>query len=163
MSTFEAKVDEAYDFLTNRASLGRVTNYEELGRVLGRKLMENGKRRIDTPVRREKLPKVLRAVDDRSLSDKGVLLSAAVVHFWDNDAGHRFFEAAEARGLYDGTPRRDFHQAQLANTFAAYGGGASVPDDISELDTPAGGGLTRADVVKIAREIAREEVENADF
>lgn len=160
MSTFEAKVDQAYKFLVNRASLGRVTNYEELGRVLGQKLMESAQRRIDTPVRREKLPKVLRAVDDRSLSEKGVLLSALVVHFWDNDAGHRFFEAAGARGLYDGSPGREFHKAQLANTIAAYGGAVSVPDDASELDEVAAEApLTRAEVRKIAHEIARKEVE----
>jgi hypothetical protein len=169
MSTFESKVDATYDFLVNRASLRRVTNHEEIGRVIGKTLMEKQQRRIDSPVRREKVIAALRAVDDRSLSEKGVMLSALVTHFWDNGVGSRFFDSATQRGVYEGNvDRKSFHESQVKKAFSAYGG-EEVPDDISELDGVSAptGGVTLADVTRIARQearrIAREEVENADF
>lgn len=176
MSTFEAKVDATYDFLVNRAKLGRVTNHEEIGRVIGKTLMEKNQRRIDRPVRREKVIDALRAVDDRSYSENGVLLSALVTHFWDNGVGRRFFDAAAKRGIWDGSQKAaDFHKAQLEQVYAAYGD--TVPDTIEEIDedvaspvNPFATGkeapLTRSEVIKLARQVAREaaqELVNEEF
>lgn len=159
MSTFENKVTVVTEFLQNRAALRRLTNHSEVGAVAGQQLAERGMRRIDTPVRREKIVDVLRAVDDKSIHESGFMLSALVAHFWDNDPGHRFFEAAIGRGLLsedaDAEGRAAFHAEELAKVYEAFGG-VQVPDDASELDTPSVG----EDRI---RAIVREELANNPF
>ena len=143
MSTFENKVEVVTDFLRNRASLNRLTDYQEVGRVAGELLHRRGQRRISTPVDRAKIAEVLRTVDKNSLADKGMLLSALVVHFWDNEVGHRFHDSAYKLGVADSDTdpgyRRGFHASQVEKAFAAYPEFVpvdldAVPDDVEELD-----------------------------
>lgn len=101
MSTREAKAEVVYDFLINRASLKRLTTHEEVGKVIGIALRNRGQRRIDTPVRREKVVEAIALADKRSWAENKVLVSAVVTHFFDNDPGHRFYETASKRGLGD--------------------------------------------------------------
>lgn len=134
MSTFDSKVAAATDFLRNRASLNRRTTLQELGTVLGELLAKRGQRTISTPVRREKLGKVLRAVDKKSYADDGILLSALVVHFWDNEPGHRFYESAKALGL-SVDPKEELRKACARFTeFVPVSFDVVVPDTIEELD-----------------------------
>lgn len=122
MSTSEDKVTVVGEFLTNRAGLRRVTNYQEIGRVAGEQLYERGMRSISSPVRRDKIAAVLRAIDDTSFANNGYLLSALVTHFWDNNPGHRFYEGAVGRGMLPADASaddlRDFHVAQLQTIYA---------------------------------------------
>ena len=144
MSTFENKVTVATDFLRNRASLNRRTTLQELGTVMGEVLNKRGQRSIATPVSRDKLRKVLREVDKQSWAEDGILLSALVVHFWDNKPGRHFFESAEALTGFaaSGSPEKSeyFHNKELRKACARYTELVPVitepviPDDISELD-----------------------------
>lgn len=161
MSTFEAKLAATEKFLANRAKLGRLTTYQELGTVLGKKLAENGQRRIDTPVRREKVADVLKALD-KKYADSGFLPSVLVSHFWDNSPGHRFFKTAVRSGLLPETAGEDeregFVEAQRAfaqEAFANYGTKTVVPNDISELDA-SNEPLTEARVRQIIEEVVSE-------
>jgi hypothetical protein len=105
MSTFEAKVEVVYDFLANRASLKRLTNTQEVANVAGYTLKNRQERRIDSPVRRDKITKVLAAVDRKSFAEKGVLLSATVAHFWDNEVSRYFYKRAAKKGVTVGGGR----------------------------------------------------------
>lgn len=121
MSKFEHKVAATREFLQNRASLNRLTSHREVGIVIGELLANRHQRRIATPVSREKVIKVLRAIDDESVAQDGIMLSALVVHFWDNEPGHRFYESAMARGLLSGNANfKAFHQEQLAKIATRY-------------------------------------------
>ena len=147
MSSFEDKVTATRDFLANRASLQRVTNHEEIGRVIGKLLYARHQRRIDTPVRRDKVIKVLRALDSQTLEKGGFMASALVTHFWDNEVSHRFYEDAEGRGV-SGSPAAhresafNFSWASLDEPEEAEedlcptcgSRRVSVPDDIAALD-----------------------------
>lgn len=100
MSTSEAKVDVIYDFLVNRASLGRTTNLQEIAAVISPILVSRQERRREQPlVRREKIKAALDAVDNRSWSTFGVLLSPLVAHFWDTDLSRATVNRAQRRGL----------------------------------------------------------------
>lgn len=143
MSSFADRVAVARAFLINRASLGRASNYRELIRVIG--THTGGRRRH---VNRDKVAEILRAVDDASLADKGILLSALVVHFWDNEAGHRFFDQVAERELLLAEPddqdaRKIFHAEQVVKCFEAYPEiqpfwlRDETPDDASEIDEEA--------------------------
>ena len=96
MSTVEDKITATQDFLANRASLRRVTNHQEVGAAIGEMLVNRHQRRISSPVRRNKVIDVLRALDDKSVESQGFMISALVVHFWDNSPGHRFWESASS-------------------------------------------------------------------
>ena len=125
MSTFNDKLTATRDFLENRASLNRVTTYRELCAVVGELLYRRNQRHIATPVSREKMADVLKAIDDESDKYFNILLSALVVHFFDNKAGHRFFEQQVERGLieeadFDTDRPEDFHEVALAKVFAAF-------------------------------------------
>ena len=124
MSSQENKVAALRDFLVNRAALSRMTNFQEAGRVMGTLLYARDQRHTDRPVRREAIVAALRDVDRLSLDEKGVLLSALVVHFWDNEVGHRFHEMAVDAGVADSDTdpgyRKGFHAAQVVKAFAAY-------------------------------------------
>lgn len=134
MSTFDAKVAVATDFLRNRASLNRRTTLRELGTAMGEILNQRGQRSISRPVRREKLGEVLAAVDKKSYAEDGILLSALVVHFYDNDPGHRFFESAQALGLSNVDHNEQLEKALARYTeFVPVSFDPVVPDDISEL------------------------------
>ena len=104
MSTFENKVEVVTDFLRNRASLRRLTDYQEVSRVAGEVLHRRGQRHHAAPVDREKIAGVLKKVDDDSVENQGFMLSAIVVHFWDNEAGHRFFDRPTTVGSMRATP-----------------------------------------------------------
>lgn len=104
MSTQQDKVTAAYDFLANRASLKRTTSHQELGVVLGPLLMARAQRRIDRPVRREKVKVVLAEVDKISLERNGVLLSPLVPHFWDGNVGNDVRRSASRKGIDLGSP-----------------------------------------------------------
>lgn len=140
MSTFEAKVSVVTDFLANRASLQRLTSLQEVGVVAGKLLAERGLRRIDTPVRRDKIKDVLRAIDTRSYAEHAVLMSVLVPHFWDNNPGADFWDRASRLGLYDGGDREDFINDQFAKVVALYpevvgvNDNVVIPDDASELE-----------------------------
>lgn len=142
MSTFEAKVAVVTDFLVNRASLARVTNLKELGEVAGALLHDRQLRHVSTPVRRDKLKDVLRAVDAKSYADKGVLLSAVVVHFWDNAPGSTFFTSAAQQGVNTYNEGPAVAAAHKDKAFKVYGADGAVdvnanftaPDDAHELD-----------------------------
>lgn len=168
MSTFEDKVSATYDFLVNRASQGaRLTTHQEVGTVIGKLLNERRQRRIDTPVRRDKIVSVLRAVDDRSVAENGVMLSALVTHFWDAQPGHRFIESATSRGLYSGGSKEAFHQAQLSQITEAFPSLVGVnevrdevdldeyEEDLEDDDESAGVSVSRL------RQIVREELAKA--
>ena len=68
MSTFNDKVIATNAFLLNRIGLRRVTNHEELQRVVGQMLFLNGRRSNPFPVDREKIIDALAAVDDLSIN-----------------------------------------------------------------------------------------------
>lgn len=140
MSTHEHKVKAVYDFLRTRAALGRVTTHEEVGVVIGRTLAERKQRRIDRPVRREKVQDALRAVDEQSFEEKGVLLSALVAHFWDDNASRKFIQRASEKGLYLGNVDPDSWGASHRDAvYAAYPEVDEViPDDASEICTACG-------------------------
>ena len=55
MSTFNDKVIATNAFLLNRIALRRVTNHEELQRVIGQMLFINGRRSNPFPISREKI------------------------------------------------------------------------------------------------------------
>lgn len=138
MSTFNDKVIATNAFLLNRIGLRRVTNHEELQRVVGQMLFLNGRRSNPFPVDREKIIDALAAVDDLSIKEHGVLLSALVVHFWDDGITHRFYESAILNGLLsadaDEDERTAFHAAHLAKVYDTYGA-ILVPSDLSALFT----------------------------
>lgn len=137
MSTFENKVEVVTDFLRNRASLNRLTDYQEVGRVAAELMYRRGQRRHAQPVRREKIAEVLRQVDKNSLEEKGVLLSSLVVHFWDNEVGHRFHDQAVDLGVADSDTdpgyRKGFHQSQLQKAFDAYPEFVGVDPDTAQV------------------------------
>lgn len=140
MSTFEAKVAVVTDFLANRASLHRVTNLQELGVVAGHLLAERGLRGTSAPVRRDKLKAVLHAINQQTHAEQGILLGAIVVHFWDNEPGHGFYESAQQIGLNTFGDGAAFHAAEQQKTFAAYpdfvgiNDHVTAPDDAQDLD-----------------------------
>lgn len=121
MSTQQDKVTAAYDFLANRASLGRTTSHQELGAVLGPILKNRAQRRIDTPVRREKVKAVLAEVDRISTSRYGVLLSPLVPHFWDGNVGSDVRRSASRKGIDLGSPEKVRHyQKKIFNAFPSF-------------------------------------------
>jgi hypothetical protein len=67
-----------------------------------------------------------------------VLLSALVVHFWDDGITHRFYESAVLNGLLpadaDEDERTAFHAAHLAKVYDTYAN-IVVPSDLSALFT----------------------------
>lgn len=138
MSTFNDKVIATNAFLLNRIGLRRVTNHEELQRVIGQMLYLNGRRSTPFPLDREKVIDVLRAVDENSIKEHGVLLSALVTHFWDDGITHRFYEAAILNGLLDPeadeADRKAFHAEHLTKVYDTYGA-LVVPSDLSALFT----------------------------
>lgn len=139
MSTFEAKVQVVYDFLANRASLKRLTTHQEVATVAGYVLKGRHERRIDSPVRREKIKDVLKAVDEKSWSEKNVLLSATVAHFWDNDSSRAFYKRASSKGVVPGYVGRgeqtSFIDGYRNKVFSAYQG--SFPVSQSPAPKPA--------------------------
>ena len=138
MSTFNDKVIATQAFLLNRIALRRVTNHEELQRVIGQMLFINGRRSNPFPISREKIIDALKAVDEQSVKEHGVLLSALVVHFWDDGITHRFYESAILNGLLpadaDEDERTAFHAAHLAKVYDTYAN-IVVPSDLSALFT----------------------------
>ena len=136
MSTFNDKVIATNAFLLNRIALRRVTNHEELQRVIGQMLFINGRRSNPFPISREKIIEAFAAVDDLSIKEHGVLLSALVVHFWDDGITHRFYEKAILNGLLspdaDEDERRLFHREHLGKVYGTYGL-LAVPNDLSAL------------------------------
>lgn len=138
MSTQHDKVTALHAFLLNRIALRRVTNHEELQRVIGQMLFINGRRSNPFPISREKIIDALKAVDEQSVKEHGVLLSALVVHFWDDGITHRFYESAILNGLLpadaDEDERTAFHAAHLAKVYDTYAN-IVVPSDLSALFT----------------------------
>lgn len=138
MSTFNDKVIATNAFLLNRIALRRVTNHEELQRVVGMMLFANERRSNPFPISREKIVEALKAVDEQSVKEHGVLLSALVVHFWDDGITHRFYESAILNGLLpadaDEDERTAFHAAHLAKVYDTYAN-IVVPSDLSALFT----------------------------
>lgn len=136
MSTFNDKVIATQAFLLNRIALRRVTNHEELQRVVGMMLFANERRSNPFPVSREKIIEALAAVDNNSFKEHGVLLSALVTHFWDDGITHRFYEAAILNGLLnpeaDEDERKAFHAEHLDKLYSVYGT-LAVPSDLSAL------------------------------
>lgn len=136
MSTFNDKVIATQAFLLNRIALRRVTNHEELQRVIGQMLFINGRRSNPFPISREKIIDALKAVDEQSVKEHGVLLSALVVHFWDDGITHRFYESAVLNGLLpvdaSDAERKAFHAEMLAKVYDAYAN-VTVPADLSEM------------------------------
>lgn len=132
MSKFEDKITATQDFLANRASLGRLTTYQEVGRVVGELLCARGQRHTIDPVNRDKIAEVLKAIDDVTVDTQGYMLSAIVVHFADNEAGHRFFEQAYERGLYESDTdpgyRHGFHASHVTKAFAAFPEFVPIPE-----------------------------------
>ena len=138
MSTFNDKVIATNAFLLNRIALRRVTNHEELQRVIGQLLFNAGRRSNPFPVSREKIIDALKAVDEQSVKDKGVLLSALVVHFMDDGITPRFYESAVLNGLLpvdaSDEDRAKFHREHLGKVYGTYGL-LTVPSDLSALFT----------------------------
>ena len=136
MSTFNDKVIATNAFLLNRIALRRVTNHEELQRVIGQMLFINGRRSNPCPISRETIIDALKAVDEQSVKEHGVLLSALVVHFWDDGITHRFYESAVLNGLLpvdaSDAERKAFHAEMLAKVYDAYAN-VTVPADLSEM------------------------------
>lgn len=179
MSSFEHKVAAATDFLRNRASLGRITNHQEVGRAVGEILHRRGQRGISTPVRREKIKVVLEQVDRTSWGEDGILLSALVPHFWDNEPGsglrkrlrkfangqswddaiEAVFEHYESKGsdVYE----VDFNSPRPKETLRDQVLRDRVPDDVRELDDPVAPHVegNRALTEDRIRQIFREELE----
>jgi hypothetical protein len=121
MSTQQDKVTAAYDFLANRASLGRTTSHQELGVALGPLLMARAQRRIDRPVRREKVKVVLAEVDKISLERNGVLLSPLVPHFWDGNVGNDVRRSASRKGIDLGSPDKvRSYQGKIFSAFPSF-------------------------------------------
>lgn len=121
MSTHQDKVAAAYDFLANRASLGRTTSHQELGAVLGPLLMARQQRRIDRPVRRDKVKAVLTDVDKISLERNNVLLSPLVPHFWDGNVGSDVRSRAIRKGIDLATPKKvRNYQATIFASFPSF-------------------------------------------
>ena len=137
MSTHEDKITAVTAFLINRAQLRRVTNHEELQRVTGQLLFNGGRRETPMPLSREGIVNILKEVDEVSVKDKGVMLSALAVHFWDDGITPRFYEQAIQHGLLpleaDDVERRHFHANQLSKIFDAYPAPTTAPNDLSEL------------------------------
>jgi hypothetical protein len=181
MSSFEHKVAATTDFLRNRASLGRITNHQEVAAAVGEILHRRGQRSISTPVRREKIKAVLDQVDRNSWGEEGILLSALVPHFWDNQPGHGLrrrlrkwangqswdeaieavfekFEADDTNSVYevDFNAPRPQREESLRDRMLARD---RVPDDVSELDTPTHVEGNRALTEERIRQIFREELE----
>lgn len=136
MSTQHDKVTALHAFLLNRIALRRVTNHEELQRVIGQLLFNAGRRSNPFPVSREKVIDALKVVDEQSVKDKGVLLSALVVHFMDDGITPRFYESAVLNGLLSvdasDAQRKAFHAEMLAKVYDAYAN-VTVPADLSEM------------------------------
>ena len=136
MSTFNDKVIATQAFLLNRIALRRVTNHEELQRVVGMMLFANERRSNPFPISREKIVEALKAVDNLSIKEHGVLLSALVVHFWDDGITPRFYESAVLNGLLSvdasDAERKAFHAEMLAKVYDAYAN-VTVPADLSEM------------------------------
>ncbi len=121
MSTFEDKYAAVKDFLLNRASQNRLTDYNEVQRVVADMLHRRQQRHHAQPISREKIAKVLKKLDDETLANGNYMLSSIVVHFWDRKAGHRFFEQAQERGFFNykttDEDRQEFHKAQVKLAF----------------------------------------------
>ena len=70
------------------------------------------------------------------VKDKGVLLSALVVHFMDDGITPRFYESAVLNGLLSvdasDAERKAFHAEMLAKVYDAYAN-VTVPADLSEM------------------------------
>ena len=136
MSTFNDKVIATNAFLLNRIALRRVTNHEELQRVVGMMLFANERRSNPFPISREKIVEALKAVDEQSVKEHGVLLSALVVHFMDDGITPRFYESAVLNGLLSvdasDAERKAFHAEMLAKVYDAYAN-VTVPADLSEM------------------------------
>jgi hypothetical protein len=97
------KVEVIGEFLQNRASLQRVTGFEEIQRVAGQKLLEKGYRySSNVPVRRSDVAEALRIIADQSFKQDEILLPAIVVKFWTNEPTHEFATWASAAGLMEG-------------------------------------------------------------
>lgn len=126
MSSMDQKVEVIGEFLQNRAQLQRVTGFEEIQRVAGQKLAEKGYRLSysNVPVRRSDVAQALAIIADQSFKDAEILLPAIVVHFWDADPPHQFYEWATTLGLLsseaDLEERRAVYKQQVEATLAFY-------------------------------------------
>lgn len=137
MSTQQDKVTAAYDFLANRASLGRTTSHQELGAALGPLLMARAQRRIDRPVRREKVKAVLAEVDKLSIQRTGVLLSPLVPHFWDGNVGNDVRRSASRKGIDLGSPDKvRSYQGKIFSAFPSFVEVSQTPPVRETVSTP---------------------------
>ena len=135
MSTFTDKKDAITAFLVNRAQLTRVTNHEEIQRVTGTLLFNGGRRSIPTPVSRDKVVEVIKAIDAESAASQSILLSVLIPHFWDAGITPRFYQTAIELGLLDADASTDeretFRSEMLAKVYLTYA--TQTPDDLSTL------------------------------
>jgi hypothetical protein len=103
MSSIENKVEVITEFLENRAQLQRVTGFQEIGEVAGKKLLEKGYRNYSSePVSRSDVASALAVIADQSFKDNQVILPAVVTKFWTNEPTHEFAQWAGSAGLMEG-------------------------------------------------------------
>jgi hypothetical protein len=104
MSTMDHKVEVITEFLQNRAQLQRVTGFQEIGEVAGKKLLEKGYRsQSSSPVKRGDIAEALAIIAQTSYQQNQVLLPALVTKFWTNEPTHEFALWASNAGLMEGT------------------------------------------------------------
>lgn len=142
MFTLGQKIEVIAEFLVNRAQLQRVTNFQEIGRVAGEKLLEKGYRNYSSePVSRSDVALALSVIAQNSHSENAILLPALVEKFWTAEPTHEFALWASNAGLMQGSlescedgPVRDQIKAlqpqEKIRVFEFY---ATVPSDLSAL------------------------------
>lgn len=111
------------EFLLERARLERVTSYAEMNMVLAQR---TGHRCFDFGQGSERaaIGHLLARISDREFGRTSVLISAIVNYLGANDAGHGFYELAQAKGLLPRGQSRsrqwEFWAAHVAEVFSAY-------------------------------------------
>jgi len=136
--SFENHVEMATLFLRNRAALHRVTNEQEMQRVLGEQLFLNQRRADPRPVDRGHVRNALSHIAHNV--EGGLALTSLCQHFWDADPYSAWVQwAGELDHSFNGAAEvREFHRAQMQEAYAAHENYSPVPDTPESLvDTPA--------------------------
>lgn len=115
-------VDDAIDFLTGRARLGRVVSYSDLNSALARR--GHVPFDFENEADRAAVGAVLGDATLRTLGDPKTMLSAIVVYIDRNDAGPGFYKLAIDLGLLPNTATADdmlaFWSAQVRAVHERY-------------------------------------------
>ena len=131
--SLDETVEMATLFLRQRANLHRVTNLQEMCRVLGEQLALNGRRESAEPMDRRQ---VARAVDHIAQNtEDGLALTSLCQHFWDTDPYTAWVQRATHMGheFTDSAQVREFHRAQMEEAYAAHENYSTVPDTPESL------------------------------